>query len=166
MLAVAAGLIYGLMGLFVGVGVLLPRSGATFLNVADADEIREERRKLGPGAVACILIGLFFLTLVWASDRPSMRLGALLIIAACIIGVAVTSFASRARYDELMRQVSTEASAFTLRLSMVLLGGWATLSHLGYVRWMSPLAFVAGLALLSLVAIFWISAKKGLMTPR
>jgi len=166
MLAVIAGVTYTLLGLVVGLGVLAPRSGARFLNVADADEIREEKRKLGPSAIACVLIGIFFIALVLAPDTSTSRLMILLTLAICAGGVVVTTLASRGRYDELTRQVSTEASALTLHLSMLLLGGWATLSQLGYVGWMSPLAFIAGLALLSLAAICWIAAKKGLMAPR
>lgn len=166
MLAVIAGVVYTLLGIVVGLGVLAPRSGARFLNVADADEIREDKRKLGPSAVASVLIGIFFIALVFAPAASTSRLMILFILAICAGGVVVATLASRGQYDELTRQVSTESSALTLHLSMVALGGWAILSHLGYVSWMSPLAFIAGLALLSLAAICWIAAKKGLMAPR
>lgn len=166
MLAVIAGMSYTLLGVVVGLGVIAPRSGARFLNVADADEIREEKRKLGPSAVACVLIGIVFIALALAPATSTGRLTTLIILAICAGGVVVTTLAGRRHYDELTRQVDTEASALTLNLSMVVLGGWAALSQLGYVGWMSPLTFIASLALLSLAAICWIAGKRGLTTPR
>jgi hypothetical protein len=56
MLAIVAGLTYALMGVFVGFGVLAPRSGARFLNVQDADEIQEQRQNLAPSALSCIFM--------------------------------------------------------------------------------------------------------------
>ena len=59
MLAIVSGLSYVLIGLIVGVGLASPKAGAKFLNVEDADEIREESPKLWTSAVCCVLIGVF-----------------------------------------------------------------------------------------------------------
>ena len=168
MLAVMAGLSYGLIGLLVAVGAAAPRSGARFLNVEDADEIREERRNLGPAAAACILAGLFLLILALAPGIAASagRQTLALLAMGCLAAMVAISLATRGRADELARQISIEASAFTLHVAFVVLGVWATFAHLGYVGWTSPLGLIAGLALLELAAIFWFSAKKGLMTPR
>lgn len=167
-LAVMAGLIYGLIGLFVGVGALVPHQGARFLNVEDAEEIREQRASLGPSAVSCILVGLFLLVLALASSiGNSVNRDVLAIMAlACLAAVVVISLVTKSRTDELMRQISMEASALAMHVALVVLSVWATLAHLDYVGWMSPLALIAGLALLELLAIVWLSARKGLMAPR
>lgn len=168
MLAVVAGLSYGLMGLGVLVGAVAPRTGARFLNVEDEDEIREQRRSLAPSAAACILIGLFLLLLA-VSPGLEAALGreALALIAGGILaGTVLTTLATNKRTDELTRQISLEASALALHVALVVLGGWAALAQLGFVEWMTPLALIAGLALLELFAIFAISAKRGLMRPR
>ena len=166
-LALIAGLIYGVMGVFVGLGALAPRQGAVFLNVEDADEIREQRASLAPSAIACILIGAFLLVLALApveqaGDRTAWTVAA----AACLLGVVAVSVAARGRTDELMRQLSFESSALTLHVALVVLTVWAMLAQLGYAAWLTPLSLIAGLALLFLAATFLVAGKKGMMSPR
>ena len=169
-IALGTGAIYALIGLMVGLGALAPRTGARLLNVEDAEELTDQRTVLGYSAVSCVLIGLFFLVLAavpaggeggWVSPNVAAIIGGASLLAL----IALTLLTNR-RVDELTRQVSMEAQALALSVAMVLFGGWAGLAHLDYVEWISPLAFVAGLALLQLLAIFWIGAKRGLMTPR
>jgi hypothetical protein len=166
MLAVIAGLCYCLIGAIVGAGLLSPKAGARFLNVADAEEIGDERAKMWPSALSCILLGLFFLALAFAPRLPVGRSAILAGLAICVAVVAALTVSVTHHSDELGKRIGTEASALTLHLAIVLFGGWATLAHLGFVAWITPLAFLAGLALLMLAAIFWLSASKGLMSPR
>jgi cytochrome bd-type quinol oxidase subunit 2 len=168
MLAVVAGLSYALMGLAVGLGALAPRAGAHILNVEDEEELREQRGKLAPSAAICMLVGLFLLLLALA---PSLNASigettVALIAGATLAGVVIISLATRGRADELMRQISLEASAATLNIALVVLAGWALLTQFGHVGWMSPLALIAGFALLELLAIFVVGARRGLMNPR
>ena len=167
MIAIIAGLSYFLMGLAVGFGVIAPGTGARFLNVEDADELREERAKLTPSAIACALIGIFFLVLALApggADADGRNI-ALVIAFACIAGVVLITIRMR-NNDELIRQIGLESSTWTLNAGLVILAIWATLAHLGYAGWVEPLGLIAGASMLHLCAIFWISAKKGLMRPR
>ena len=166
-LAMVAGLIYTIMGVGVGLGAMAPRQGAVFLNVEDADEIREQRRSLAPSAIACILVGVFLLALAvapigQAEDRTLWAAAA----GACLLGVVALSIATRSRTDELMRQLSLESSALTLHVALVVLAVWAMLAQLGYAAWLTPLSLIAGLALLYLASIFWVATRKGMMTPR
>jgi hypothetical protein len=166
-LAALAGIIYALIGLSVGFGTIAPHAGARFLNVEDADELREESPKLRNGALACLLIGAFLLILALAGDGNFMgREVELFAAAACLVGTAAVTLLSRKRTDELTRQIGLEASSSTLHIGVFVLGGWAALAQFGYVGWMSPLALISSVALLELVAIFAVSARKGLMTPR
>ena len=167
MIAVIAGLSYLLMGLAVGFGAIAPGTGARFLNVEDADELREERAKLTPSAIACALIGIFFLALALApggADAESRNI-VLVIASACIAGVVLITVRMGSS-DELIRQIGLESSTWTLNAGLVILAVWATLAHLGYADWLEPLGLIAGASLLHLCAIFWISTKKGLMRPR
>ena len=170
MLSAVTGLVYVLIGLAVGTGALAPRTGALFLNVEDSDELREQRAMLGYAGVSCIFFGLFLMVLALAaaahgggSFTPPFALGAAV---ACLAAATLTAIWSNARSDELIRQVNVEASAFALHVAAVFFGGWAMLAHLGYVAWMKPLVLLPGLALIALVAIFWISGKKGMLKPR
>ena len=168
--AIAAGIIYILMGAFVGLGALAPGAGARFLNVEDAQEIVEERSKIGPGAVVCILVGvlLIALALTPGGDLPGLlpRDAAAWIAAASFIGVVVLGFRMRRRIDEFNRAMSTESTALAMHISVILFGGWAALAHLGHVEWIAPLGLLGGFALIELAAIFFIVGKRGMLTPR
>ena len=57
-IAVLVALIYLLVGIAVGVGVLSPKAGASFLNVEDADELEEQRAILGYSAIGMAGAGI------------------------------------------------------------------------------------------------------------
>ncbi len=163
MLTVMAGLVYALIGLSVAFGLLAPRAGARFLNVEDADELREEGPKLKIAAAASVLMGAFLLVLGLSSSGSLGRELALILLALCLVGSIVLRFIGRNRTDELTRQISLESSALTLQLALLAAAAWAALAQLDYVEWISPLGLLSGLALLQLFAVFVISARKGLL---
>ena len=163
MLTVMAGLIYALIGLSVAFGLIAPRAGARFLNVEDAEELREEGPKLKIGAAASVLMGAFLLVLGLTSSGSLGREPALILLALCLAGAIVLTLIGRNRTDELTRQISLEASALTLQLALLATATWAALAQLDYLEWISPLGLLSGLALLQLVAVFVVSARKGLL---
>ena len=168
--AAATGIIYVLMGLFVGIGALVPGAGAKFLNVEDADEILAERKSIGPGAIGALLIGLLLMALALTpgGGQPGALSPetALAIAAACLAGVLAVGWWVRGKVDEFNRQMGVESSAIAMNASLLLFGGWAALAHVGYVQWITPLGLLAGFALLELGAIFWVVGKRGMLTPR
>lgn len=168
--AAAIGVIYVLMGLFVGVGALAPGAGAKFLNVEDADEILAERKSIGPGAIGALLIGLMLMALALTpgGGQPGALSPdtALAIAAACLAGLLAVGWWVRGKVDEFNRQMGVESSAIAMNASLLLFGGWAALAHVGYVQWITPLGLLAGFALLELGAIFWVVGKRGMLTPR
>jgi hypothetical protein len=168
LLALVAGLTYAVTGLMVAIGVAMPRTGALYLNVEDAEELREERPKIGWSAAACILIGLFLLALLLSGAEGGLLSPGIALAVAGVtgLGAAIISIVSHKQLDELTRQINLEASALTLELALFLFGGWAALAHLGMVAWVTPLALVSLLAVLLLVSIFIVAIRKGLMTPR
>lgn len=163
--AAACGIVYLLIGLMVAFGVAAPKTGAHFLNVEDADELREDRHKIGTSSVACILIGILVLVLAMAGGGIGSQV-ALVIAAACLVGIVAVTVAGAKRYDELTRQLGLEASAYGFYATLVLLGGWAALAHLGFVAWISPLAFVALLITLQLLTAFVAVGRRGMLMPR
>ena len=168
--AVAAGIIYILMGGIVAIGAMAPGAGAKFLNVEDAAEIVEERGKLWPSALVCILAGVMLLALALTpgGDLPGVvsRDVAAYIAAASFAALIVVSLWMRGRIDEFNRSLGTESAAMALYLSFLLFGGWGALAHLGYVEWIAPLGALAGFALLQLAAMFWVVGRRGLLMPR
>ncbi len=168
--AVAAGIIYILMGAIVAIGAIAPGAGAKFLNVEDAAEIVEERGKLAPSAIVCILLGamLIALALTPSGDLPGAlsRDAAAWVAAGCFAALVVASLWMRGKIDEFNRSLGTESAALALYLSSLLFGGWGALAHLGYVEWIAPLGLLAGFALLQLAAMFWVVGRRGLLMPR
>ena len=168
--AVAAGIIYILMGGIVAVGAIMPGAGAKFLNVEDAAEIVEERGKLWPSAIVCMLVGIMLLALALTPGgglpgavSPGV---AGYIAAASFASLIVVSLWMRGKIDEFSRSLGTESAAVALYLSTLLFGGWGALAHLGYVEWIAPLGVLAGFALLQLLAMFWVIGRRGLLMPR
>ena len=168
--AVAAGIVYALMGAFVGFGAIVPGAGAKFLNVEDADEIVEERGKFTPAAIACVLTGalLIALALTPGGDQPGAltRDMAALVAVAAFASLVVLGLWMRGQIDEFNRSLSTESSALALHVSLLLFGGWAALAHLGYVEWIAPLGLLAAYAMIQLAATFWVVGRRGLLMPR
>lgn len=167
-IAMVAGLIYAVMGLFVGLGIAAPRSGARILNVEDEEELRAERPVLRMAAISCFLIGLFLFVLAGSGDPTSLisREIAVVVALGSLAAVLVISVAMDKRTDEMTRQISLESSALSLYVALAFFGGWAAPTRLGYVAWVSPLAFAGLLALLILFATFIVSARRGMLTPR
>ena len=169
LIAIAAGVIYVLTGLSIFLGLAAPRAGAHFLNVEDADELREEGGKLGPAALVAVLTGAFLLILALSgSGGPGLMSRETGLIAAlvCLAGVAIGGWVSAKRYDELMRRLGLEAASLTLQLGMLAVAVWATLAHFGHVGWLSPLALVSGFALLQLFVSFVVVGRHGMLKPR
>lgn len=170
LIAACTGICYVLIGLLVAFGTAVPRLGAYVLNVEDADELVELRRSLVPSAWACVALGVFLISLALAG--PAGAAGALprdvagLIAAGALGAIVLLAIVLSRRMDELSRQLSLESSSLCLQAAMLLFGGWAALAHLGYLSWFGPLGFLGGLALLQLVAVFVVVARRGLMQPR
>jgi hypothetical protein len=167
--AIVTGLTYALMGLMVGLGAIAPRAGARLLNVEDVDELLDQRTIFGLSAAACVMIGLLFLIL---GSVPAGGMGgavgrelAAALVAFSFVSLIFLTYLTNRRVDELTRQVGMEASSLALQASFVIFGGWAALAHLGFVDWIEPLALVAGMALLQLLAVFWAAGKRGMMVP-
>lgn len=170
MLTFTAGLIILLMGAFVGFGAASPRAGAHFLNVEDAEELKEQRVVLAYASASCVLAGLFLFILAFSASGAEQVLLPANVAAglACLSLVLAfwTGVKSNAGSDELMRQVGREASALALHVSVLLFGGWAALAHFGFAPLIAPLVLISGFFLIELVAIFWISGRKGMLKPR
>jgi hypothetical protein len=166
--ALVAGLVYGMISLFVGLGALAPRQGALFLNVEDEEEIREERSSLLPSAASGLLFALFLLVLAMAPEAGpgADRTWWLAVAASSLAGSLAIAVACRNKGDELLRQVAHEAGAMTLNITFVIACVWGMLAQLGYAAWLSPLALIGGLSLLYLLVIFRVVGKKGLAADR
>ncbi|WP_395618867.1 hypothetical protein [Sphingorhabdus sp.] len=161
------GLIYLLIGVICGFGLIAPKLGASILNVEDADEIRDQSRILSGSAICMIALGAALMALTMAGPHGPISgpaaMGGLLAALALLIAVSIRDWNY---YDEMMLQLSRDAGniAFSGVGSVTLV--WGSASWLGLVTAPTPLALVALTSGGFLMAIFVASARKGLMQPR
>ncbi len=164
---IAIGLIYAIMGLFVGLGVAFPGLGARLLNVVDRDDLADQRAILTGSAVSCISLGLALILLALAGPEGQvsnvLAIGTLAF--ALILTTAITVLQWR-RYDELMRGISLEASAFMAGIAFPAIVLWAAFSQTGLAGPIDPLGLVAVLAGAMLVATFIAAGRRGLLLPQ
>lgn len=165
--ALFVAMLYAVIGLVVGLGVALPRAGASMLNVEDEEELREQRAMLGWSAVSMLLIGLLLGVLAVSGEgglvEPALALG---IVGAGWLVLAVLGWRMLATLDELMRALSRESAEMAYYLLFTVAGGWATLAWLGFAPPMGMLAFVTLCHALLLLATFIVTARRGMMAPR
>lgn len=158
------GALYAFTGLSVLVGVLSPGFGAKFLNVEDADELREQRKMLSYSGVAMILLGGALMLLALSGEGAFLPAQTGLIGAIALIVVAtVLSIVSHRHTDELQRALSNDAVSSAFYIVFVIGGGWAMLAHLDYVAGPAPLDWLSMFAASLLVGAFWQTARRGLL---
>ena len=161
------GLVYLLMGLICGFGLIAPKLGSSILNVEDADEIRDQRRVLTGSTLCMIALGTALIVLPFAgADGPISPVAAFGGLLAALALLIVVSIRDWKYYDEMMLQLSRDAGnlAFCGIGSVILI--WASAASLGLVGALTPLALVAIISGGFLLAIFVASARKGLLRPR
>lgn len=161
------GLIYSLMGLIVGFGLMAPKLGSNMLNVEDADEIREQRRILTGSMICMVAFGGALIGLALAGPgetiSPMIGFGGLLAALALLIVISIRDWKY---YDEMLWDVSRDAG----NLAFCGIGGvlllWASAAWLGLATAPTPLTLVALVSGGFLLSIFVASARKGLLRPR
>lgn len=165
--AALTALVYIVVGLGVAFGAASPKVGARFLNVEDADELREQKKVLTLSGAAMTLWGASLLALALAAPDGPVPQG--LALAIGLGGLVVGSWLSLVVYrasDELMRAVNLEAGALTYGLVLLVAGGWAMLAHLGYAAAPQPLDLLSLFYALVLVASFIVIGRRGMLMPR
>jgi len=161
------GLIYILTTLAVIVGLISPALGARFLNVEDADELREQRLMLGWSALGMIAMGVALV--LAAIGAPGGPIAPSVTLVAVILLVAIGWFAGlrqRRHTDELMTSVTKEATCFAFYLTFLLGGGWALLAHVEYTAAPQPLDWLTMFAGFLLIASFIAAGKRGMLVQR
>lgn len=162
--ALLVALVYLLMGVAVGFGALSPRLGAQFLNVEDADELREERALLGPSAIGTILLSLALAALALAGNGgPVSPAAAGVAIVLALASSVWLSLHSTRKADELMRAVMRDSGAASFYLAFLALGGWAALAHLELAPQPTALDIVTVFYAVTLIGCFWVIGRRGMM---
>lgn len=165
--ALLVALVYALTGLIVLAGLISPEAGSRFLNVEDADELREQKGALTASGWAMLLLGALLAVIALGGTGGVLAAPVALAIAAVLIAAATyLSVRSMRQLDELMRAMSAESAQVTYYAIFLILGGWAALAHLGYVTAPGMLDVLTLFWVMGLGATFWVTGRRGLLNPR
>lgn len=166
-IAALVGMLYAVIGLSIAIGVASPRLGARFLNVEDADELREQKRVLSLSGAAMLLLGISLIALALAAPggplapAAGLAIGVVGLVVGAVLSVAVVRSS-----DELMRAINLEAGSLGFTLVLLVVGLWAMLAHLGYTAGPAPLDLLSLFYVLVLVASFITVGRRGMLAPR
>lgn len=166
-IAALVGVLYAVIGLTIMVGTASPQLGARFLNVEDADELREQKKMLTLSGAAMLLWGVALLVLALAApDGPVPQAAALAVGGGgLVVGIALSVLVYRIS-DELMLAVNLEAGALSYGLLSLVVGLWSALAHLGYAAAPAPLDLLTLFYVLVLVASFIAVGRRGMLAVR
>jgi hypothetical protein len=166
-IAAMVGVLYAVIGLGIAIGAASPQLGARFLNVEDADELREQKKVLTLSGAAMLLWGVALLALALAApDGPVPQAAALAVGGGgLVVGIALSVLIYRAS-DELMLAVNLEAAALSYGLLLLVVGLWAALAHLSYTAAPAPLDLLTLFYVLVLVASFIAVGRRGMLAIR
>ena len=166
-IAAVVAVLYLMIGLMVALGTVSPQVGAKFLNVEDADELREQKAVLTLSGTVMVLWGAALLALALAAPDGPLPQTLALVIAAGGIGIGtVLSVKAYRLSDELMLAVNLEGGALGYGIVFAAVGGWAMLAHLGYVAAPGPLDLLSAFYMLGLLASFIAVGRRGMLTVR
>ena len=165
------GMIYLLMGLFVGLGIAVPaRIGQRLLNVADAEEIVEERASMGGSALTCIAIGATLALLAYSTvdgaNAPVTTATAFWIMLTLLVAGTLVSIALWRGFDELWRQLTIDASAIAGNILLSVCVIWGGAAAAGLAAAPHPLHLISLAFGSFLLATFIAAGRRGMMTPQ
>lgn len=136
------------------------------LNVGDVEDARAQRPVLIASGVVFLMLGSAQLLLAMAATGgPLPPIVAISAMALAITMTGVLSWLQWSRYDELLKQVSWESSAFALAVLGALLLGWAILAQFGTGVAIDPMGLIAMLMGSILVGSFVATGRRGMLMP-
>lgn len=166
-IAALVAVLYGVIGLGMLLGTASPKLGARYLNVEDAEELREQKKVLSLSAAAMVLWAAALLALALAAPAgPVPQAVALAVGVGGLVGGCALSLLAYRACDELMLAVNLEAGALSYALVLLVAGGWAMLAHLGYAAAPTPLDLLTLFYVLVMVASFIAVGRRGMLAAR
>ncbi|MGX7896740.1 hypothetical protein [Tsuneonella sp. HG222] len=165
--ALGVALIYVLMGVFCGLGAMLPGLGSKVLNVEDEEELREQRALLGYSSAGILALGVALALAALAGPVGMVPDG--IALAGVVVSIAAAvwlTFVQMRGADELLRAVSRETAAAAFYLIALVGGGWSLLAHFAWAAAPASLDWLSMLWGLMLLAAFVATGRRGMLAPR
>jgi hypothetical protein len=162
----SVGMLYAVMGAFVGFGLAFPALGAKLLNVADLEDLSDQRAVLAGGTASCMTLGASLM--LAALSGPQGLVPGVVAVCSLVFAILLTGAITVLQwhhYDELLRDVSLETSAVMAGILFPVITIWAVLAHIGQVVPIDPLGLVALMAGTMLFATFVVTGRRGLLMP-
>jgi hypothetical protein len=158
------GLIFVLMGLFVGLGAALPGLGAKVLNVSGREDIEDQRAMFGGSAVSCLTLGIGMTLLALAAPNGPVPtiVGLAAFVFALFLSAAITLL-QWPRYDELWRRLTLEGTAWGGSLLAMSLLVWGALAIVEFAALPDPAGLVALVMGLNLLGCFVAIGRRGML---
>ena len=166
-IALLVALIYMITAVAVLVGMASPSLGEKFLNVEDADELREQRSVLLYSGIAMTLWALALGALAFAGpegiieNTPALTGAGLAMLAGLWF-----AWKSYTLSDELMNAVNMEATAISYFMTFAVLGTWALLAHTEIMSGPAPLDMLTTFYVVALAATFIAAGRRGMLNQR
>lgn len=163
-IALTLALIYIAMAVFIGLSLIKPSVGAQLLNVADVEDLTDQRRMLAFSSIGVLALGIALA--LAALGAPSGPIDATIVIVGFVVLMLVAIFASilqMRHMDELMLALSRASAAMSFYLVGTIGGTWALLAHLDRVAAPMPLDWLTMFAGLTLVGSVIEAGKRGLL---
>lgn len=162
--AITVGMFYFIIAIGMGVGALVPAFGAKFLEVEDADELREQRSIYLYSIASFALWGVALAVFALAAPTGPISAHTSALFGGLVFALAaVFAWRSYRLSDELMQAVNKEAAVVANGLSMILLGGWGVLAHLGMVAGPQPIDIMTSFYVLGLVGTAAAAGRRGML---
>jgi len=166
-IAALVGLIYAVTGGAIGIGLILPKAGATYLNVEDAEELTEQRTMLACSALSMLALGIALIVAALAEPVGTIPPGVVVpVFATMVVTATILGMVSHRHQDELMRAMGRESGALAFYLLALIGGIWALGGHLDYAAPPAPLDWLTMIWGLMLLAAFVVVGKHGQMKMR
>lgn len=164
------GLMYLMMGGFVGFSLAAPGVGSKLINVEDREELIEQRPILLSSAILSAAIGGGLMLLAYVALNgaagPVTGVVAFAIFAGILTLSAIASIRLWPRYDELMKRLTMDASAWMGGLLFAVLALWGGAAGVGLMAAPTGLDLVSLGFGIMLLSSFIATARLGMLMPR
>jgi hypothetical protein len=158
------GLVFALMGAFVGLGAAVPALGARVLNVGSREDIYDQRAMLLGSAVSCTVLGIGMTLLALASPAGPVPSGlALSAFVFALVLTAAIAVLQWPRYDELWRSLTIEGTAFGGGMLAITLLVWSALAATGNAVLPDAAGLIALTMGLTLLGCFAAIGRRGML---